>query len=550
MSKKLNIFTLILFLLFTLMSNFAYGNSLLEVIPEKAIAVLELADSEAIKSISEMNMGTFAQPKGLTGVKDYKLAREDIKKELGFDVLDPLFIENIFSQGVVVACVGVSIGGTPELLMAVSPSDERAFLKFVGAVEAENELEEEISDYKGVEVVKIILPEPEDINSQSIDSISYAFLGEILVVGGNSIPIKKAIDVYKGENKSLLENSEYEELKTKTLEKIEFSTFFACLFSEELYKVVDELAEVVEEEGLAKTLESSRDSLENMSNIGMAGGYRENTFKTYIIAPQTSEDYLDLFKEIDIINLQSLHMFPKNTFFYLAGLVPFTWEEMKEKMIDESLQANLDENMGQVQSKTGINVEDILSVLPSQEFSIGLFDPSGLFPKVGLLTGFSSEEKLKQNIYPLFQNYAPMMGGQLIDGQYEGINYKSLPNPMFPVAYGIVGDRFVISTGINDIIDTQKGSREALDKSEAINYMLSFPNIISLLYIDMVPITQIAERFMQMSQGMQQPEGQPEASGNDPTEAMMENLKNLKNVLFWAGTEEDYVYAWLEINYK
>ncbi|MEA2022582.1 MAG: hypothetical protein U9N08_08990, partial [Candidatus Caldatribacteriota bacterium] len=285
-------------------------------------------------------------------------------------------------------------------------------------------------------------------------------------------------------------NSEYEELKAKTLEKIEFSTFFACLFSEELYKVIDELAEIVEEEDLAKTLESSRDSLENMANIGIAGGYRENTFKTYIIAPQTPGDYLDLFKEIDIINLQSLHMFPKNTFFYLAGLAPFTWKEMKEKMIDENLQANLDENMEQVQSKTGIDIENILSVLPSQEFSIGIFDPSGLFPKVGLLTGFTSEEKLKQNIYPLLQNFAPMMGGQLMDGQYEGINYKSLPNPMFPVSYGIVGDRFVVSTGINDIIDTQKGSREALDKSEAINYVLSFPNVISLLYIDMAPITQ------------------------------------------------------------
>jgi len=50
-----------------------------------------------------------------------------------------------------------------------------------------------------------------------------------LVVGGNSIPIKKAIDVYKGENKSLLENSEYEELKTKTLEKLNFPLFLpAC----------------------------------------------------------------------------------------------------------------------------------------------------------------------------------------------------------------------------------------------------------------------------------------------------------------------------------
>jgi len=43
-------------------------------------------------------------------------------------------------------------------------------------------------------------------------------------------------------------------------------------------------------------------------------------------------------------------------------------------------------------AKPVLNVENILSVLPSQEFSIGLFDPSGLFPKVGLLTGFSSEE--------------------------------------------------------------------------------------------------------------------------------------------------------------
>jgi len=53
-----------------------------------------------------------------------------------------------------------------------------------------------------------------------------------------------------------------------------------------------------------------------MANIGMAGGYRENNFKTYIIAPQTSEDYLDLFKEIDTINLQSLHMFPKILFLF------------------------------------------------------------------------------------------------------------------------------------------------------------------------------------------------------------------------------------------
>jgi len=31
---------------------------------------------------------------------------------------------------------------------------------------------------------------------------------------------------------------------------------------------------------------------------------------------------------------------------------------------------------------------------------------------------------------------------------------------------------------------------------------------------------------------------------------MLEGLNSLKNVLFWAGIEEDYSYSWLEINYK
>jgi len=77
------------------------------------------------------------------------------------------------------------------------------------------------------------------------------------------------------------------------------------------------------------------------------------------------------------------------------------------------------------------------------------------------------------------------MGGTLIDNQYEGINYKSLPNPMFPLGYGIVGDRFVLSSGIANIIDAQKGDMATLDKLEPIKYMLSFPKVFSLLYIDM-----------------------------------------------------------------
>ncbi|GAJ09158.1 unnamed protein product, partial [marine sediment metagenome] len=67
-------------------------------------------------------------PEGEEGseIQDYRMTREKIKEELGFDVLDPLFLENIFSGGAILSCLGVSVGGVPEVLLALSPSDSRA----------------------------------------------------------------------------------------------------------------------------------------------------------------------------------------------------------------------------------------------------------------------------------------------------------------------------------------------------------------------------------------------------------------------------------------
>ena len=169
-----------------------------------------------------------------------------------------------------------------------------------------------------------------------------------------------------------------------------------------------------------------------------------------------------------------------------------------------------------------------------------------------MITGYSSEEKLIQNLYPALENFTPMMGGTLLDNQYEGINYKILPNPMFPLGYGIVGDRFILSNGIKNIIDTQKGDMTTLDELEAIKYMLSFPKVFSLLYIDMNSVSEIVERFMQMAV-QRAPEGTKEAEGvkrKESLDAVLEGLGSLENVLFWAGFEEDHSYTWLEINYK
>jgi hypothetical protein len=533
--------------MFIFLFNVAYGNPLLEVIPEKVIAILELKDAELIKNIPELNLGFFS-PEREEGnkVKDYKITREEIKEELGFDVLDPLFLENIFFKGAVLSCMSVSVDGTPEVMIVLSPYDSNIFTKFIGTIKEKNGWKEEVFTYKGVDITSIIIPEEVDL--KTLKTISYAFLGDILVIGGDISPVKKSIEVFKGERNSLLENSEYEEQKVETGKKVESSSFFFCLFSEELYQILDELTEVLEKEELVKILKDSRDFLEGIGLINIVGGYQNKQFKAYMTT-QISEKYLNIFKDIDLVNLQSISMLPKNTFFYFGGILPLSWEEIKEDFINENLQPDLEKNIEQVQNKTGVDIEKAIYSWPAKEFSIGLFDISAMFPKLGLIVGYTSEDKLTQDLYPVLEKFAPMMGGALVDNQYEGINYKSLSNPMFPLGYGIVGDRFVLSSGINDIIDSQGGDTATLDKLEAIKYMLSFPTVVSLLYIDMDSVTEIVSKFMQMAIP-EEPNEAERTNGSEDLEEILNNLKNLKNILFWAGLEEDHTYAWFEINYK
>ena len=84
MSSKFKVVGLIvtIFLLFAFLFNFAYGNPLLEVIPEKVIGVLELKDAELIESLSELDLAGFS-PGGKKGseLQDYRMTREEIKEE-------------------------------------------------------------------------------------------------------------------------------------------------------------------------------------------------------------------------------------------------------------------------------------------------------------------------------------------------------------------------------------------------------------------------------------------------------------------------------------
>ncbi len=62
MSNKFKVIGLIVtvFLLSAFLFNFAYGNPLLGVIPEKVIGVLEIKDAELIKSFSELDLAGFS----------------------------------------------------------------------------------------------------------------------------------------------------------------------------------------------------------------------------------------------------------------------------------------------------------------------------------------------------------------------------------------------------------------------------------------------------------------------------------------------------------
>ncbi|MCK4240198.1 MAG: DUF3352 domain-containing protein [Candidatus Atribacteria bacterium] len=557
MNKSFKILVLTLFLLFVFLFNlacaYAYGNPLLEVIPEKVIAVLELKDTDLMKNISEIKLPEFLKKEEYEKQKvDYKVTREEIKEELGFDILDPIFLENIFSNGVVLSWLGVSVGGVPEVLIAISPSDSHTFLKFIGAIESKFDLKEKVSTFKGIDLVSIDLPE--DAGLEPLKTISYAFLGDIIVIGGNLSPVKKAIGVFKGEANPILKNPEYKELKVKTNEMLKSSSFFFCLFSEKLRQVLDELADLIEKEEVVKTLRDSRDSLEGMGPLSVAGVSLEKQFKAYMIT-KASAEYLDMFKDLDLSNLRSLSMFPKNTFFYLGGLVPLTWEEMKNDFLSESSRADLEQNLKQAQIKMGIDIEESIFSCLATEFSLGLFDTSAIFPKVGLITGYISEEKITQDLYPALQMFAPMLGGELSDKEYEGVNYKSIENPMLPLGYGIVGDRFVLSSSTVNIIDAQKGDVATIDKLEAIKYMLSHPNVISLLYVDMNSVTEVVSRFMQMAEEGREVEVEVEVEEREEEEAIlretiMESLSSIKNILAWGGIEEDYFYTWLEVNYN
>jgi hypothetical protein len=135
-----------------------------------------------------------------------------------------------------------------------------------------------------------------------------------------------------------------------------------------LYQVLDELTEVLEKEELVKILKDSRDSLEGIGQINIVGGYQNKQFKAYMTT-QISEKYLNIFKDIDLVNLQSISMLPKNTFFYFGGILPLSWEEIKEDFINENLQPDLEKNIEQVQNKIGVDIEKAIYSWPAKEFS-------------------------------------------------------------------------------------------------------------------------------------------------------------------------------------
>jgi hypothetical protein len=80
-------------------------------------------------------------------------------------------------------------------MIVLSPYDSNIFTKFIGTIKEKNGWKEEVFTYKGVDITSIIIPEEVDL--KTLKTISYAFLGDILVIGGTFLRLKSLLKYLK-----------------------------------------------------------------------------------------------------------------------------------------------------------------------------------------------------------------------------------------------------------------------------------------------------------------------------------------------------------------
>ncbi len=525
--KKVRIlgFTLLVLLLFTTLS---FG-SLTSVVPDSAVLVVDANNADNLIDYLYSD-----QIKSMTGGEfDIAEAREEVKDELGFDALDPEFLKDLFSNGMVVSITGFTQIGIPEVLVVLSPKNKMSFLKFVKAVEDKTGLKEEVVSYKGINITKLPIP---DTKENEPKELAWSMFGDYIVFGLTAAPVKDAIEVFKGERPAIDTAENYTEIRNKIKEKLGDLPFFFYIATDKFATLFEILKSKLPEEQ-AKSLESSIATFSTMRPMGFSGVSTPSGFKAYGLMG-LPDMYVKLYETLTFPKLESLNFFPKNSFLYVGGVMPLPWEKMKE-LLPPSAKKGVEDSFAQLKNQTGMDIEKLFLSWFDKEFALGVFDPSGMIPKLGLVLGYTNQEAAQDAVNKIISIAASGLGAQPQDKEYEGIKYKAIENPMFPVGAGFVKDRLVVANGIENIIDTSLGNMVGLAKKAVLQEVLNTEGLTSIIYIDLQTIVSIIERFAGMGGGL-----------DDDTKKVLEALKRTKDIILWAGYEKGakYSFMWLKIN--
>ncbi len=518
-------FTLLVLLLFTTLS---FG-SLTSVVPDSAVLVMDANNADSVIDYLYSD-----QIKSMTGGElDIAKAREDVKNELGFDALDPEFLKGLFSNGMTISITGFTQIGIPEVLVVLSPKNKMSFLKFVKAVEDKTGLKEEVVSYKGINITRLPIP---DVKENEPKELAWSMFGNYIVFGLTAAPVKDAIEVFKGERPAIDTAENYIEIRNKIKEKLGDLPFFFYLATDKFATLFEILKSKLPEEQ-AKSLESSIATFSTMRPMGFSGVSTSSGFRAYGLMG-LPDMYVKLYKTLTFPKLESLNLFPKNTFFYLGGVMPLSWEKIKD-ILPPAAKKGIEDSFAQLKNQTGMDIEKLFLSWLDKELAVGVFDPSGMIPKVGLILGYTNQDAAWNAINTLASMAGPALGAQPQDKEYEGIKYKAIENPMFPVGAGFVKDRLVVASGIENIIDASSGNMVGLAKKATLGEALSTEGLTSIIYIDFQAIVSIIERFAGMGGGL-----------DDQTKKALDALKKVKDIVFWSGYDKgmEYSFMWLKVN--
>ncbi len=501
--------------------------SLIDVIPSDAFFVSEFGNlNNAIDFLYSGTLKTLTQ-----GELDLVKAREETNKQLGFDALDPEFLKGMFSGGVAVSVTGLSIGGVPDIMFSLSPSNKMKFLEFLKALESKLNLKENVSTYKGVNIAEIALPKSDG----PVSKIVWSIVANNLVIGDNSAVVKKAIEVSKGETSSIAKNADYVDLQGKIKVKLGALPYFIYFDVAKLGNILESLAGLVEDAKSKEALKNAATSLSSMNPIGLSG-VSGNTGSKLYYTMKLPDKYKKAYENAIYPKFESLNIFPKNTFIYFGGLMPFGWNKVLDLM-GPAAKKTMEDSLSQLKGQMGFDLEQMLLSWLANEVSIAIFDPSGMLPKLALLIGYSDKSKAQATADMVMGMLGPSLGGAPSDKTYEGVNYKAIESPMFPLGYTFLKNRLILASGVENLIDVTKGNMAPLSKNTEISNIIADSKVSSIFYLDVNTAISLVERLAGMGGGL------PEE-----VKTSFENLKKVKDVLLWAGYKGDYSFGWIKIN--